>query len=69
MDPNENLTEQLRLASELIGYEGSDSAHIADCAYRLAGLVEALHAWIIKGGALPVIWEESREREKTSVTP
>jgi hypothetical protein len=59
MDPNANLREQLRSPDRILnGYPGGgaypDLEHDAD---RLAELVDALHTWIIGGGALPDRWQ------------
>lgn len=55
-DPDSNLSEQLRLAQELI-----DSAESGfddpEGAWRLAELVLALDEWIKKGGFLPQQWQ------------
>jgi hypothetical protein len=53
MDPNANLAEQLRLASDLLSAGEPDM----DDALRLAELVEALHGWIAGGGFLPAQWQ------------
>ena len=53
MDPNANLTEQLRLARRLSD-SPKPSAHDAR---RLAELVEALNDWLRNGGFLPKAWE------------
>ncbi len=54
MDPNANLSEQLKLAVTMIRdyRNGIDQAD----AYRLAELVLALHGWIQTGGHLPELW-------------
>ena len=46
MDPNANLLEQLRLASNQGG--------------RLAELVIALDDWIARGGFLPTRWDPAK---------
>ena len=54
MDPNANLSEQLELANQIIAnhnYENED-------AVQLATLVQELHTWLIKGGALPIVWKK-----------
>lgn len=54
MDPNANLEEMRRLAGKLLADEFEiDSAD----AERLAELVQALDAWISKGGFLPRDWQ------------
>jgi hypothetical protein len=55
MDPDANLTEQLRLAARMI----DDSGRIND-SERLAELVIALSHWIECGGFLPKLWAEAR---------
>lgn len=60
MDPDENLTEQLRLAESILAAGdacNSDLLDIADDAERLAELVQALHGWLKKGGFLPSPWQ------------
>ena len=54
MDPSANLAEQLRIAKRIIF---SDGIATPEDTYRLADLVEALHAWICNGGALPSTWQ------------
>jgi hypothetical protein len=62
MDPDANISEQLECArmivflvdkGELTKAELDDVRGEAD---RLAELVQALDAWIVKGGALPKRW-------------
>ena len=60
MDPNANLTEQLKLSASILNLKGSD-ADFAWRAGRLAELVEALAAWLESGGALPDSWEQGAE--------
>lgn len=58
MDPDSNLAEQVVLSQTMLkAYHDEDSNGIdQDDAARLAELVEALHGWICKGGALPKAW-------------
>jgi hypothetical protein len=56
MDPNANLDQQLRLATQMIeDGESGMGIELID-ADRLAELVLALDEWIMKGGALPSRW-------------
>lgn len=58
MDPNANLEEMRRLADQIIAADGCDDARIPpNAAERLAELVQALDAWISKGGFLPRDWQ------------
>ena len=60
MDPNANLTEQLRLAGKLLNTRcdtDADAEELGLDAERLAALVEALAAWLESGGFLPDAWE------------
>lgn len=52
MDPNANLTEQLRISARIV-----NGRALAGDAERLAELVEALAAWLESGGFLPQAWE------------
>ena len=52
MDPNSNLTEQLRLAEKML----RDPAINPDDSERLAEIVLALDGWIRGGGFLPDGW-------------
>ena len=56
MDPNANLAEQRRLVATMLDDE-SESIDTGD-ALRLCELVQALDAWILRGGALPSDWQE-----------
>lgn len=61
MDPTANLAEQLHLAQCLEECGCADGTNLLceDCtarAIRLAGLVLALHEWIVGGGFLPTQW-------------
>jgi hypothetical protein len=61
MDPNANLAEQLRLASEI---SSADEPDVND-ALRLAELVADLHSWIEGGGFLPLAWQRrAADRER-----
>ena len=53
MDPDENLREQLEIASRSVESEHDDLR-------RLAELVESLHEWITRGGVRPTAWGEER---------
>jgi hypothetical protein len=55
MDPNANLTEQLKIAALLL----NDDPNNAVAAIRLAELVEGLDEWIKGGGFLPDAWRKS----------
>jgi hypothetical protein len=55
MDPNANLNEQRSIIAAMLD-EDSESIDTGD-AVRLAELVQALDAWIVKGGALPGDWK------------
>jgi hypothetical protein len=55
MDPNACLAEIRRLYAAINEADEHDSDTLADAA-RLAELVEALDAWITKGGFLPRAW-------------
>ena len=64
MDPNANLKEQLDLTRSLLIDSDRDeleklfnTEELADAAYRLAELVEALDGWLSKKGFLPKRWE------------
>jgi hypothetical protein len=57
VDPNENLKEQLRLASSILDYPAqSDMDTLNADSERLAELVLALDEWMFKGGFLPARW-------------
>ena len=51
MDPNENLKEQLALATSIVNEECDETE-----APRLAELVLAMHEWITRGGFIPAAW-------------
>lgn len=55
MDPDENLTEQLKLAQSILDADKGGADFEID-AQRLAELVLALHEWISKNGHLPQAW-------------
>ena len=59
MDPNENLSRQIDLASCI-----DSGSFTPDEAIELAGLVLDLHTWIFKGGFLPDSWEGAQKRAK-----
>jgi len=53
MDPDANLSEQRRIAEQIV----ENGAIDADRAERLAELVLALDEWLKKGGFLPARWQ------------
>lgn len=57
MDPDANLDETLTLAAEITAATDIGDPVDADSAARLAELVDALHTWIVNGGALPRRWK------------
>lgn len=59
MDPSANLAEQRRLVALLLA-DGAFGVAGRAAAERLAELVEALDAWITKGGALPEAWARAK---------
>lgn len=58
MDPNMNLSDQLRLADSLVSQFENGKKMDADDAYDLAVLVIALNEWITGGGFLPTRWKK-----------
>lgn len=64
MDPESNIREQLTIAEEILSIQDAVAVDItpaqalrmAYLAMRLAELVEALNAWLMRGGALPAAW-------------
>ena len=65
MDPNVTLVRALstsRMILSVCDQEDGDntSNEVGDLAQQLAENVQDLHAWLIKGGFLPDIWERSR---------
>jgi hypothetical protein len=60
MDPNENLKQQLELASLILADEADTSVFISR-ADDLAYLVVSLNAWIRDGGALPDLWLQKKK--------
>lgn len=56
MDIDANLAEQKRIVARAVNGDAYD-------AERLVDLVEAMHEWIEKGGALPAIWNRSKVQE------
>lgn len=60
MDPDENLREQLKLASRCVeAYESDRPLHEADV-YRMSELIIAMDEWIRNGGFLPKAWKEKQ---------
>lgn len=62
MDPDANLAEQRELAAKIIkDIDTADPSTInpvdPDDASRLAELVQALDAWMSRGGFLPAAWQ------------
>ena len=57
MDPDANISEQLRIAHEVISAVGTNMAGIPPKFERLAELVASLDEWIRRGGAYPGRWE------------
>jgi hypothetical protein len=55
VDPEANLNEQRNIIAAMLD-EDSEEIDTGD-AVRLAELVQALDAWIVKGGLLPEDWE------------
>jgi hypothetical protein len=62
MDPNENIREQRRIATELIDGGEHTSEVWIEKAVRLAELVHALDTWILLGGFLPDGWQIAQKR-------
>ena len=60
MDPDENLTAQLRLAVRIQVASNNDRPIDPDDADRLAELVLSLNDWIRGGGFLPAKWSRGR---------
>lgn len=56
MDPNETLTELLRLAARITAQEEAGEAPTVEDAYRTADLALALHQWMSFGGFPPIPW-------------
>lgn len=57
MDPDANLEEQLQLTNIILNNDDVTQEE----ANRLAELVEALDAWIHKGGCLPKQWRRTED--------
>lgn len=62
MDPNENLSRQRGIVSDITELRELGEAHVpygqvAVLAYELAELVSALDEWLAKGGFLPNRWQ------------
>jgi len=76
MDPDANLTEQLRLAARLLelpaddlgNYTQAEQSEAYFASLRLAELVEALHDWMRGGGFLPQAWLTNRSAFSGSTT-
>jgi hypothetical protein len=64
MDPDANLEELRALSAAMIkAYDSEDSNGIdQDDAARLAELVQALDAWITRGGFLPTAWQKGEAK-------
>lgn len=61
MDPIANLARQRTIVSEINELRELGEGHVpygqvAELAYELAELVEALDEWLTKGGFLPTRW-------------
>lgn len=57
MDPNENLREQRELAEKIIREIDAGMFDLLETEVeRLAELVLALDAWLLKGGVFPKAW-------------
>lgn len=60
MDPNANLTEQLKIARFLLGTDLASNEMMVDKAERLSELVLELDDWMKAGGFVPARWNEGR---------
>ena len=58
MDPNANLRDMRAEASAILESLDSNCPIDPDDAAHLAELVQALDAWILRGGFLPADWQE-----------
>ena len=58
VDPDENLKQQLALASHIVWAAEEGRKVTTDDAHQLAELVINLHDWIRKGGFLPACWRK-----------
>lgn len=64
MDPESNIREQLSIAEEILSIQDgiatdvtrADALWLAYLAMRMAELVEALNAWLMRGGMYPAAW-------------
>lgn len=62
MDPNANLTEQVRLAGEILDCcDDVAESEASEGVQRLAELVLALDEWLKGGGFLPSRWARKPE--------
>ena len=71
MDPDRNIADQMQLSTEIIEIideradddgvlSDEDKDEVVEKANELAELVQALDAWISKGGFLPAIWRQKK---------
>ena len=71
MDPDRNIADQMQLSTEIIEIideradddgvlSDEDKDEVVEKANELAELVQALDAWIKKGGFLPAIWRQKK---------
>lgn len=58
MDPDENLAEQRQLATRILSTEDNLSSQLEHDAYRLAELVVAMDAWLVRRGFKPTSWHK-----------
>lgn len=63
MDPSENLSQQIYLATEIKVRANRGAPIDEHDVMRLADLVIALDEWILKGGFLPKVWVMVRRKE------
>ena len=56
MDPDANLEEMMTLVAEINAATDIGDPVSCEAASRLAELVDAMHTWIVNGGALPQRW-------------
>ena len=58
VDPDENLKQQLAMASHIVWAAEEGRELKPTDAHELAELVISLHDWIRKGGFLPAAWKK-----------